>query len=130
MRQRAILFVAVATVLLGCHEDSVAPATEMLRAHATANGVELTNLTDRPVYFVAAEQSQWGLIDLYPCDTPVACGQQNVPPATTVLVPADRIEGFKRLATIVIEHWQLTPVEGTARYTFAPLRNVRVRVPY
>jgi hypothetical protein len=75
-----------------------------LEARATADGLELTNHDDAPVYYRARDPLTLALSDRIPCLEPLDC--PTVPAGGRVTVPFEEaVVGYRPDTELVLVHW-------------------------
>ena len=75
-----------------------------LEARATADGLELTNHDDAPVYYRARDPLTLALSDRIPCLEPLDC--PSVPAGKRVTVPYEEaVVGYRPGTELVLVHW-------------------------
>ena len=111
MRPGTTITILLAT-LAACASPAPAPvdpsAVEILEseleARATADGLELTNHGDAPVYYRARDPLTLALSDRIPCLAPLSC--PSVPAASRVTVPFEEaVVGYRPDTKRVLVHW-------------------------
>jgi hypothetical protein len=84
--------------------SSVEILGDELEARATADGLELTNRDDAPVYYRARDPLALALSDRIPCLEPLDC--PSVPARGQVTVPLEEaVAGYRPGTELVLVHW-------------------------
>lgn len=84
--------------------SSVEIVGDDLEARATADGLELTNTGDAPVYYRARDPLSLALSDRIPCLDPLDC--PSVPAGRQVTVPFEHaVVGYRSDTELVLVHW-------------------------
>jgi hypothetical protein len=84
--------------------SSVEIVGDELDARATADGLELTNSGDAPVYYRARDPLTLALSDRIPCAEPLGC--PRVPAGSRVTVPFEEaVVGYRAETKLVLVHW-------------------------
>lgn len=112
MRHVRTLAAPLLAALAGCagppptpvDTSSVEILGDELEARATADGLELTNRDDAPVYYRARDPQALALSDGIPCLEPLDC--PSVPAGASVTVPFDEaVVGYRPGTELVLVHW-------------------------
>lgn len=101
--------------LAGCtRSHGISEPDALLATRLLSTGVELSNRTDQPVYYVAFESELAMRIRFAPCVDPEACA--SIAPGRTRTIPLSEVAGYHSRATSVIVYfWHLVPSgEGMA----------------
>jgi hypothetical protein len=112
MRAGTTLTTALLIAVAGCAGPAPVPADPSsvevlegeLEARPTAEGLELTNHGDAPVYYRARDPLSLALSDRIPCLEPLDC--PRVPAQSRVTVPFEEaIVGYRRDTRQALVHW-------------------------
>jgi hypothetical protein len=112
MRHGRTLTATLLTALAACagppptpvDTSSVEILGDELEARATADGLELTNRDDAPVYYRARDPLTLALSDRIPCLEPLDC--PSVPAGERVTVPFEEVVvGYRPETDLVLVHW-------------------------
>jgi hypothetical protein len=112
MRPGTTLTTVLLIAIAGCAGPAPVPADPSsvevlegeLEARATADGLELTNHGDGPVYYRARDPHSLALSDWIPCLVPAGC--PKVPAQSRVTVPFDEaIVGYRPDTRQALVHW-------------------------
>ncbi len=97
-----------------------------LEARATADGLELTNRGEAPVYYRARDPLTLALSDRIPCVEPANC--PSVPPRSRVTVPFDEaIVGYRAETERALVHWWHFIQQGDGSVAADEVRTLEVR---
>jgi hypothetical protein len=112
MRRGTTLTAPLLAALTACAGPPPTPADpssveivgDELEARATADGLELTNHDDAPVYYRARDPLTLALSDRIPCLEPHDC--PSVPAGGRITVPFEEaVVGYRPGTDLVLVHW-------------------------
>jgi hypothetical protein len=96
-----------------------------LEARATADGLELTNHDDAPVYYRARDPLTLALSDRIPCLEPLNC--PSVPAGKRVTVPFEEaVVGYRPGTELVLLHWWHFVQRGAGSAVADEVRTIEV----
>jgi len=126
MRRFLFVLAVVALATVGC-ENPVEVQSDILQVRKAASDVELTNVSNAPVYYFAVDRALLALLDWVPCADPATC--QGIPAGAAKQVPFDSIEGYSATtADVVVYHWRLVRNVGTSGFRPDSVRAVIVPI--
>ena len=121
------LCLAVPVLLVLACSDPVAVSSDILIARPMRGVLELTNISDAPVYVFVAERNTLAVLDWIPCSNPDAC--DGIDPDAVLRIPHAEIIGYSAAAEeVVVYHWRLVPGGTASGYVPDSLRAVTVRL--
>ena len=133
MRPETTLIAALLIALAACGGPPPTPADpssveivgDDLEARATADGLELTNTSDAPVYYRARDPLSLALSDRIPCLDPLDC--PSVPAGRRVTVPFEQaVVGYRSDTELVLVHWWHFVQRGDGSAVADDVRTVEV----
>lgn len=103
---RRLIALASALAVLSC-ANPVSVKSDVLRVNVLVDALELVNMSDTKVYFIAFA-GDMTLVDPEPCTDPVTC--EGVGSGVKYLLPYTNINGYVQgAAEAVVYHWHLIP---------------------
>ena len=125
MRLATLLSNVALIGLLACSGE--ATTTEpVLRARTAPWGVQVSNATDRPIYYMVVEAAYAMTAFIVPCTDPARCAP--VPPGEVVIVPYSAITGYTKDArAAMVYSWHLEPA-ADGRFSLVGFRGVVVKL--
>ncbi len=105
--------------------SAVEQVGEELQARTTADGLELTNNGDAPVYYRARDPQSLALSDQIPCADPANCA--SVAARSRVTVPFEEsVVGYRPDTELALVHWWHFVQRGDGSVAADEVRTVEV----
>ena len=116
---------AIAFALSAC-SDPFGVETDILSAKVVSERLLLTNSTNDPVYYFAADRDILAVLNWAICVQPGQCNA--VPRESTRSIALNDVIGGGASGEIVVYHWRLTPGQSPTGYVADSLRSLIVPV--
>jgi hypothetical protein len=120
---RSLLSIALAA--FAC-SDPLGVETDILAARIVSERLLLTNTSNAPVYYFAADRDILAVLTWAICTEPSRCNA--VPGESTKSIALEDVIGRGESGEIVVFHWRLIPGQSTTGYVADSIRTVNVRV--
>ena len=121
---KRLVSVMLAAFALGACSDPTSVESDIISAQAASGRLNITNNSDDPVYYFAADREALALIDWAPCQDPARCNA--IPPHSTRTIAFQSIAGYQTgSGSALVYHWKLLE-RAPAGYQIDSIRYVIV----